>query len=269
MTLDADGTMTRAGDGVFGAILREIVRGGIAGAVTGAVVAGAGGRVVMRLAALAVPGSAGSATANGNVIGDITPGGTFALIAFGSFVGLLAGAIWVAVAPWVPGAGIRRAIAAMPVALALGGIGLIEGDNVDFRVLDHDTLVVALLVGLVAAVGFVVPLVDDLLDRWLPRAAPASQGRSAVYAVLAGIGGILTLPFVVGSMFDSSPARAAAGLAFLATSSATLWWWKGRIEGIAAPSRPLARLGRWSLAAVALFGLIDLLPEVREALGLA
>jgi len=43
-------------------ILREITRGGVAGLIAGVLVAGVGGRLVMRLAALLVPESAGSLT---------------------------------------------------------------------------------------------------------------------------------------------------------------------------------------------------------------
>ena len=69
------------------------------------------------------------------------------------------------VAPWIPGRGVRRAVAAMPVAVALGGSGLIDGENRDFSILDHDPAVVGILVLLVALIGFMFPLVDDALDR--------------------------------------------------------------------------------------------------------
>ena len=39
-----------------GAVLRDIARGGFAGLIVGVLVGGIGGRVAMRLAAIAVPG---------------------------------------------------------------------------------------------------------------------------------------------------------------------------------------------------------------------
>ena len=53
----------RSGSAAAQAIVRDIARGGLAGLVTGLLVAGVGGRLVMRIAALLVPGSAGAFTA--------------------------------------------------------------------------------------------------------------------------------------------------------------------------------------------------------------
>lgn len=258
----------RPGDGAGAAILRDIARGGIAGVLTGVLVGGLGGRVVMRAAALAVPDAAGRFTENGNVIGNITLAGSLGLVAFGLFAGLFIGAFWVAVAPWIPGAGVRRALATMPIALAMGGVGLVEGDNSDFHVLNNDLLVVILLLGLVAAVGFVVALADDLLDRRLPRVGGPPSRLTIVYSILAAIGAIFTLPILAGGLFGGDLPRTAMGLGLFVAGGATAWWWKGRLEGVAVPSARLALAGRAGLVAIVVFGLIDLAPEVREALRL-
>ena len=98
-------------------ILREITRGGLAGLIAGIFVAGIGGRLVMRLAALLVPESAGNLTENGNRIGDITAGGTFALILFvGLFFGVAAGSLWVVLRPWLPTTSSARALVSVPIA---------------------------------------------------------------------------------------------------------------------------------------------------------
>src|SRR6185436_18707748 len=110
-------------------ILREITRGGVAGLIAGVLVAGVGGRLVMRLAALLVPESAGSFTENGNRIGDITLGGTFALILF---IGVVGGTLWVTVRPWLPASVGLRALISVPIAIALGTKGLVDGANPDF-----------------------------------------------------------------------------------------------------------------------------------------
>jgi hypothetical protein len=267
-TTAAVGEGTAAAEGAIGVTLREIARGGIAGVIAGALVAGVGGRVVMRLAAVAVPDSAASFTENGFVIGSITPAGSLGLIAFGAVTGLLVGAFWVAVATWIPGTGVRRALATMPLAVAVGGVGLVEGSNSDFRVLQNDPLVVAMLIGLVAAVGFVVALADELLDRRLPVVA-TSRGRVVVaYAVLAGIGALITLPILAGGLFGGAPPRVAMSLALVVAGGATVLWWKRRADGVAAPSERLTLVARLALVAVVILGTIDLLPEVREALDL-
>ena len=87
----------------FGVILRDIARGGLAGLAVGIVVGGIGGRLAMRLIALLIPESTGRFTENGARIGDITLGGTFALLLFGGvFAGIFVGTIWVVVSPWLP-----------------------------------------------------------------------------------------------------------------------------------------------------------------------
>ena len=78
-------------------ILRDIARGGLAGLAVGVVVGGLGGRVAMRLIALLIPNPPAAFTENGNRIGDITLGGTFALLLFGGlFAGIFAGTITIA-----------------------------------------------------------------------------------------------------------------------------------------------------------------------------
>ena len=87
----------------FGVILRDIARGGLAGLAVGVVVGGIGGRLAMRLIALLIPESTGRFTENGARIGDITLGGTFAVLLFGGlFAGIFVGTIWVVVSPWLP-----------------------------------------------------------------------------------------------------------------------------------------------------------------------
>src|SRR5215203_2949994 len=90
----------------LGAIQRDIARGGLTGAIVGLVGGGIGGRIVMRLAALLVPESAGSLTENGNPIGEITLGGTLGIGLFGLIAGVLAATFWVMVSPWL-GVGLR------------------------------------------------------------------------------------------------------------------------------------------------------------------
>ncbi|MHB8399971.1 MAG: hypothetical protein ACYDCI_13745, partial [Candidatus Limnocylindrales bacterium] len=103
-----------------GEVWRDIARGGLAGLVVGIVVAGFGGRIAMRLAALRVGDATGALTENGNRIGDITLAGSLGLILIGVLFGALAGTVWVVVRPWLPGAGLRRALVATIVAIGLG-----------------------------------------------------------------------------------------------------------------------------------------------------
>lgn len=263
----AEQAVAGAGDQVAGVIFRDMVRGGIAGVITGAIVAGLGGRVVMRLAFLVVPGSAGSATENGNVIGQITLPGTLGLVLFGAIVGLFMGASWVALAPWIPGRGWRRALATVPLAIALGGVILIDGSNPDFSVLEHAPLVVAMLLLLVGVSGFVVALTDERLERLLPGVEDGSAGRIAAYGILAMIGAVVTVPLLLSALFDGGRPRLGVALAFLVAGGATVVWWRLRSGGQTSPSRTLLLVARAGLVAIVILGTIDLAPEVSQILG--
>ena len=77
-------------------VFRDIARGGVAGLIVGVLLAGIGGRLVMRLAALLVPDAAGSVTEQGFVIGVISFAGTMGLVSvMGLFGGATVGAVWV------------------------------------------------------------------------------------------------------------------------------------------------------------------------------
>ena len=94
MTEDSDsqtGSSDLWGSARFAEFGRHVGLTGAAGVAVGVVVGGLGGRLVMRIAALAAPDSVrGDLTENGFPIGDFTVGGTMQLLLFG---GLLLGGI--------------------------------------------------------------------------------------------------------------------------------------------------------------------------------
>lgn len=245
--------------------LRDIARGGLAGLFTGVLVAGIGGRVVMRAAALLVPDAAGRFTENGNRVGDITVSGTLGLVlGVGLFFGLAGATIWVVVSPWLPGAGRLRAVLAMPVAVSLASVGLIQATNPDFRILRHDAATVALLLLLVALAGLTISLFDSWLDRRLPP-ANASASADATYLILTVAGGGLVFPVVVSSyLIGERP----LGLALVATGIATLVFWVRRYRGETRRPPWLVVAGRASLLGAVVLGVVAVLPDVAAALGL-
>lgn len=244
--------------------LRDIARGGLAGLLTGILVAGVGGRVVMRAAALLVPDAAGRFTENGNRIGDITVSGTLGVVlGVGLFFGLAGATVWVVVAPWLPGGVGRRAVLAIPVAVALTSVSLVQASNPDFRILRHDVATVVMLLGLVAVAGLVISLVDSWLDRRLP-AANASASADGVYLALSLAGGGLLFPIVVASyVFGEGP----LGMAIVATGLATLVFWVRRYQRETPRPPWLVVAGRGSLIAAMVLGTIAVLPDVAAALG--
>lgn len=247
-------------------VLRDIARGGLAGLVVGVLLAGVGGRLVMRLAALLVPGSVGSVTENGNAIGAITLGGSLGLIVFvGLLFGALAGSLWVVISPWLPAAVPIRALLSIPIAVALGTFGLVDDQNRDFALLGRDPLVIASLVALVGAFGPVLVVVDRWLDRRLPHAGPNDRRIVAGYAVVTAIGSILTLFVVAPGYLGSQMVLAGVGLLVVGICTLAAWWF--RVERLTAPPQRLEIIGRLGLATATVAGLVVAAREVAGALG--
>jgi hypothetical protein len=249
----------------FGAILRDIARGGIAGLAVGVIVGGIGGRLAMRLVALLLPGTFGAFTENGNRIGDITIEGSLGLIIFaGLFVGIFVAVIWVVASPWLPSSLGGRALAAVPLAIGLGASGLIQGNNPDFSVLDHDPRVIAILLGLIGLVGASMAVADAWLDRRMPPASSPTSPPTMTYAVISIIGAFFAIG--VAATFLGG-AQAPAGVALLATGLSTLGWWFLRSRGADRPPRSLRLLGSGSLVVAVVLGFLVELPHLRVALG--
>lgn len=266
MTDPEVGTVSPAGE-----VLRDIARGGIAGIIVGVFVAGLGGRLVMRLATILHEDTVGLTTENGEVIGLISLNGTLALIVFGGLgMGLMAGMIWVVVGPWIPGRGIGRAAITGLAAVALGTPALVQRSNPDFFILAYDPVVVALLIGLVFAVGFSIALVDGWLDRKLPRAVRGVGIATTAYLVITLIGLILIVPLVVAILLDQPEYRAPvrAGWALAVVGLCTLAWWVRRVRGQTVPPRWLTLAGRAALVVAAVLGVVTSLPHIRAAAGM-
>ena len=249
-------------------IVREIARGGLAGAIVGVIVIGLGGRLVMRLATIAQEQAVGGTTDNGNRIGDITASGTLGLVTVGMFVGAMAGTVWVIATPWLPGGGVRRAVVAIPLAIAVGTSGLIEGNTGDFIQLRHDPVIVAMLVTLVGLVGLALSVIDDRLEHRLPHPRIDRRSVTWFYSIIVGIGAVLVFPIVLASYFGSSRAGVASiGMALVLVGLATLAWWIQRLDGRTRPPIVLVSVGRASLVIAAIMGVAAAIPGINGALG--
>jgi hypothetical protein len=248
-------------------VFRDITRGGLAGLMVGIVLAGIGGRLVMRLAAMVVPEAAGSVTEQGFVVGTITPTGTAALIlAIGLLGGVAVGAIWVVIRPWLPRSAGARIVVTVPVALGLGTTILIDASNPDFFILGHDPLVIGSLVLLIALFGPAMTLADAWLDRHLPHPGPAGGPILAAYGVVAAIGSLLTL-FVIAPSFLRPESR-VLGIALIVIGLATLASWGLRIEREREPGPRLTWVARGAVTIATAVGLVAAAPEVMGALGI-
>src|SRR4029079_11992954 len=232
----------------------------------GIVVGGLGGALAMRLIALMIPGSTGAFTENGNRIGDITLGGTFALVLFGGlFAGIFLATIWVVVSPWLPRSLGLRVLAAIPLAIGLGAFGVIQGSNADFVVLGFEPGVIVVLLGLVGLAGASVAVLDAWLDRRLPRPGSAVGGASGGYIAVSLLGALFAVG-VVATFLDE--ALRPVGIALLVSGVATLCWWYLRSRGAERPPQMLRLLGSGSVIAAAVLGFVLEWPHIRLALGL-
>ena len=255
-------------------VLREIARGGIAGLIAGIVVGGAGGRVVMSVAASLNRDAAGLLTENGEVVGRFTVEGTLALIVFGGLSASALGAVvWVIVSPWIPGSGTRRALLMMPIAVALGSFLLVESTNTDFLILGPAPLVLALLLGLVALNGAAIAWVDGKLERRLPRLDDRPAMAVVAYGVVALLGTPMVLLVVLAFFsptFSNAPRPPFMGLALVVVGLATALAWALRLRSVASPVPPvLTWIGRGGLLAAVVLGGLHLASEVSRILRVA
>lgn len=256
-------------------ILRDIARGGVAGALAGLVVGGIGGRLVMRVAAMLNPDATGRLTESGEAIGAITANGTLALLFFGGLLnGLLAGLIWVIASPWIPWSGGRRILAGAFLAVALGAPLLLLTTRGDFVTLDQDLAILVLLVGLVGLVGAGVALADARLDRALPRPTGFRSPSTWVYAAVTLLG-LLVVPLAVGFYLSPETCGCAnpprpAGWALIAVGLTTAGGWLVAVAtGRTDPPPALRAIGRLSLLAAAGLGTVRLVGELTGILGAA
>jgi hypothetical protein len=249
----------------LGEILRDIARGGLAGLAVGVAVGGLGGRLAMRFIALSIPESDGRFTENGNRIGDITLGGTFALVLFGGlFAGIFLAVTWVVVSPWLPRSIGLRVLAAVPLAIGLGAFGVVQGTNPDFRVLGFEPGVLVVLLTLVGLVGASMAVVDAWLDQRLPHPRSSIAPASGTYIAIALIGAFFAVG-VVATFLDEK--LRPVGIALLASGIATLGWWYLRYRGAERPPPMLRLLGSGGVIAAVALGLGLLVPHLRMALG--
>jgi hypothetical protein len=257
------------------AVLRDIARGGLAGVAGGVVVGGLGGRVVMMVAARLNPDATGRLTEAGEIVGAFTLNGTLALILFGGvFAGFAAGVTWVVISPWVPWSGWRRWLFAAPLGISLGAFLLIRASNIDFRILDADAVIVAMLLGLVGLIAAAVAWLDEALDRRLPHADRRPRASFIGYGVIA-LFGLLFVPVVLRFFFTSEGCACSSppvfvGLILVALGLITLaWWWMRIAGGRADRPQPLIVAGRVGVAGAGFMGAIYLVPILDKILAAA
>ncbi|MEA2000303.1 MAG: hypothetical protein U9N84_00220 [Actinomycetota bacterium] len=187
----------------FSGLVRHVAIGGIAGLVAGIVVGGGGGRLFMRAAGAAARDAAqGARTEAGFTVGEVTFGGTVALILFiGVFVGVVGAALYLIFRPWLSWTGRWRGAAFGVLLFAAGSAtsDVMNPDNVDFRILGNPVLLVGLISALFLAFGLALDALFGFLDTRLPAEEKGWRAGGVVYAVISGVGLLLVsgLPFAI------------------------------------------------------------------------
>jgi len=250
-------------------VLRDIARGGYAGAIAGLVIGGLGGRVVMRIAAAINPDATGMRTDNGELIGAITVNGTLAVLIFGGLLnGLLAAVLWAIASPWIAWSGWRRLAAGAICALAFGAPLLLLTTTPDFATLDQDGLIVMLLLIVVAALGATLAAIDRWLDGHMPLPGRMRAPSSVLY-LLTVLAGMPVLQIGLGFYLTASGCECAAppralGWALVVLGVLTLAWWVIRVARAPSPPPQLVIAARATLLVAIVLGFVRLVVELGE-----
>jgi hypothetical protein len=145
----------------------------------------------MRLSAIAAGSSVqGITTSNGNRVGEVTVGGTIALILFGGvFAGLFGGLLYASLRPWLAPFGRWRGLIFGVGLLGLAGSLILDGASSDFFILRAPLLNVAMFAALFLIFGIAIAPVFD-------RTLRALAGGSLISGSLALLGALIATFFV-------------------------------------------------------------------------
>ena len=135
-----------------------------AGALSGLIVGGIGGRLAMMLLARLTPGVAGVVSDDGFVIGQLTVAGTYTLLTIATFLGVFGAGIYVVLRPLMIGPRWFQVLSISVGAAVVVGSDLVHTDGVDFTSLRPTWLAIALFV---AIPGLYAVLLTVLCERWL------------------------------------------------------------------------------------------------------
>ena len=117
----------------LGKLARSVAVAALSGFAAGAIAAGLGFRIAMRISAVAAgPDFQGALTEAEARVGGITVDGTFFLIFFGGCIGVFGGLAFFALRPWLADAERWTGLLFGVLLLAMFGWAIIEGDNRDF-----------------------------------------------------------------------------------------------------------------------------------------
>lgn len=248
-------------------LARHIAIGGISGLFAGVLVGGVGGRLFMRIAGAAASERAqGLGTEAGFTVGEVTVGGTVALVVFvGLFTGIVGAVLYLTFLPWVSWGGRWRGgvFGVLLFAVASATSDVMNPDNIDFFILKNSFLLVSLIALLFLAFGAVIDGAFRYLDGRMPGSAENWGGIAPVYISFTVLGVLALIPFVASfgtdSICDCEPPVLASVSVVVSAIGTAVWW----------ASALLTDLPRWSRTVAAVFGYSGLAGAFMFGLGRA
>jgi len=183
----------------FGSFLwkftKTLATGTLPGLIAGFFAFGLGSRIAMRVMAVTSgPGVQGAKTEAEEIVGKITLDGTMFLILAGTFIGGVAGLIYIAIKPWLPEQRGLRQLTFSLVMLAIVGRMLVDSDNIDFEILSPAILAVAMFAALPLLYGY---LFVSLHDRLAPFVMRERSWWTAAALLIPSL-----LPLLIGGPFS-------------------------------------------------------------------
>lgn len=208
----------------WGALARHLSTATLAGLVSGVLVGGVLGRVVMRISGfMAGPALVGVRTAAGNRVGDITLEGTLALVVFvGVASGLLGGILYALLEPWLrrlrPWHGLAYGVA----LLAAVGFVFLDPSNFDFTRFGVPALNVAMFAALFLVFGVVTAWLFDALGA--ARAGTGAAARAVdVFAWVTLVPAAIIVVLFVGGAGGIEPLLAIVVVAAVLVPAIVRW----------------------------------------------
>lgn len=206
------------------AAARHLGTASLAGVIAGVVVGGLLGRIVMRLSGFtAGPGLVGVTTANGNRVGDITIGGTLALVIFvGLGTGVFGGFVYAIVEPWLRRVRPWHGVAYGVVLLLAFGFTVLDPSNFDFARFGVPLLNVAMFAALFVVFGLAIGWLFDALGA-LREGTGAAARVVDILAWLALVPAVAVVVLFVGGAAGLDPLLAFAIVAALLVPAIVRW----------------------------------------------
>lgn len=170
----------------------------VSGIGAGLLVAGAGGRLVMRLLAVTAGASAQGATTEADqIVGKITLEGTLGFVVFtGLFFGLATGVAYLLIARWLPGGRWSGVVYGLLLLVVFGAVlEPLRANNPDFDLVGPGWVAVLAFGALVVVHGMVVAAMASRVHRALP---PLAGGRKLLaYAPLLLVVPVFSIAIVI------------------------------------------------------------------------